>query len=130
MISAKPEILSHVRRVIPHDANGRASGDRRPNMIFRPVLRPRPADFGKRFDRRHHIDKSQIKRCQPEAHDVGCAKVTDHIARPQRLHHGIAMRVDERDMAAAACRVARAGEHKAMVSAQRRHRMHLRLVGW
>src|SRR4051794_26061776 len=47
-----------------------------------------------------------VERSETEAHEVGRAEVADHSAGNQRLHHGIALRMSEDDVAAPQERVA------------------------
>ena len=48
-----------------------------------------------------HIDKPHIERRQAEAQHVGRAEIADHATLDQRLHDRVAVRMRERDLAAA-----------------------------
>ena len=50
---------------------------------------------------------AQVERREPEADDVGCAKIADHTAFDQCLHQAVTARMRERDVAATALEGAR-----------------------
>ena len=67
-------------------------------------------DGSEMVDGHPDILKADIERGETEAQYVRCAEVTDHAARNQRLHDGVAVLMRDRDLGTALVGLARTAQ--------------------
>ena len=82
--------------------------------VLRPVPRAGVENVAQDLDGVPDVGVAQVERRDAEAQHLRLAVVADHAAGDQRLHHGVALRVAEADVAAAPRVIARRHQRQRM----------------